>query len=417
MTRESHRHAVAPVLEWPPVFSVPTTIDADLPAKLSGRARALLLQAAALCGPSFCGSAPRQVVEEQLQRLASEGRSMANDVARASILDSGSSLSHREERFIESLVPRHRSPDAFAVGLTGGIVAVVQSIITDDSLDPKDVGRLISAFFRIGQLFVAPTADDHVPSEGLGRDGATTLGRPWEQWQPEHLVIVALLDALILAHARAIAAVNADDVAAGTTALDDAGELAGAFAASLRLIFKDETGEMHSAKEQFAPESFLGAFNLGRRHLSLLTRGLWPLLQSAQPGLTPACERYWQALIEANSVRCSLLQRHPRKTPPRPANAVIMLGHRHSQNLDPLQSPAKKAACRFALAEGQDDSHDAGHDHRDHAADTKAHTCVDSPAPPYSPDRTVTRTIRGRWRRSLKRGCRQRCEHRPKAAG
>jgi hypothetical protein len=286
------------------VFPVPSDIVENQASQTSEPARKLLGAAIALCRPRRPGFVVGSLADEELRVLADDCHAL---IVQATAYPGAARLLNDDEQSFDRFfgIVRHDSPDAFAIGIAWGLIAMLYEVSRPHSLIPAELSALMFGFHRLAEAFFVPVVAGE-RALVVATDGKPTLKRhAIERWRNGHLTFVALTDGLIFAHVRATSAIERRDAAAAVAALRDASCLFVASGAAMRLTGDMEPGHYDGIRAIMSPprvpEGFSGLFDTDHRQLLRLTKKLGPLLKQEWQELAWAREEYWRALNDAYS--------------------------------------------------------------------------------------------------------------------
>jgi hypothetical protein len=277
---------------------LPAEISANHPLPVSEAVGRLLARTLALCRPDVAGTAAPPVDDGTLRELTAQCTAASASVARLS------SLSDDERSFDRFFgIERHASPDAPAIGVVWGLIALLYELARPHSLTPIECSTLVTGFYRLAQRFAPVSAqrDERRPERATQVTGRT--GSVLNRWRNGHLIFVALVDGLIQVHACAIGAIENRCASEAIEALRGASCLLSASGAAMRLAGDMSTDEYEAVRRVMAPPhvpaNFSGLFNADHRELLRRTKAMGGALATDWPEIASAREDYWRALNDA----------------------------------------------------------------------------------------------------------------------
>lgn len=214
-------------------FPIPSEIAADLPSRTSPAAKEILARAISLCERRRPGFVFSDFDEEKLQGLAADCHALIDQYAVHSNM--AEQLNDNERSFDKFFgIVRHDSPDAFAIGIVWGLIAMLHEVNRPHALISAELTALMAGFYRLAEAFL-PAVTGKRTFVANTNDAPASNDAAIGRWRNGHLTFVALTGGLILAHVRAISAIESRNDAEAIAALRDASCLFAASAAAMHL--------------------------------------------------------------------------------------------------------------------------------------------------------------------------------------
>lgn len=295
----------SPQVVRPALFPYASTISADQVSKTSVPARRLVGKALLLCRPRLPGRTLQGIADREIADLARQARELLASQPAPPI---GAAPLNDDEQLFDTFfgIERHASPDALAIGIAWGLLALVHEAGRPHTLRPAELTVLTNGFFRLAAPFLAGCADES-RSDAAQPEAFAEQRRhsAFERWKNGHIMFVALTDGLILAHMKAISAIGRNEPSETAAALHDASCMLSASAVAMRLsgdMSETQYDEVRALMSPpHVPRPLSGLFNSDHRQLLRLTKSLGACLQRPAPELAWAREEYWHALNDAYS--------------------------------------------------------------------------------------------------------------------